>query len=242
MFALTFLAAATVYIVVMALAVGKRREAFKAFSPGMLPPMGLLFGLIVGFLVAQVWSDAGRAQDAVNREASALRSVVILAHAFPGEPEIRLDALVRRHIREAADVEWPAMSHQSETLTVVPTSLAQGLQLAIGLSPRTEGQKAAQRAIVDSLQSALDARRQRIIVSESSVNWVKWTGVILVALLTLVAIAFVHSDNRLTAGLAMGLFSAAVAVSLMLIAAQERPFNGPFAVRPDVLIQVMPPS
>ena len=240
MFALTFLAAAAIYVVVTGLAVGARGQAFKAFSPGMLPPMGLLFALIVGFLAAQVWSDAGRAQDAVNREASALRSVVLLVHAFPGEPETRMDALVRRHIRQAADVEWPAMSHQSETLTVVPTSLAQGLQLAIGLSPRTEGQKAAQRAIVDSLQSALDARRQRILVSESSVNWVKWTGVILVALLTLIAIAFVHSDNRLTAALAMGIFAAAVGVSLMLIAAQERPFHGEFAVRPDALIQVMP--
>jgi hypothetical protein len=239
-FALTFLATATVYIVVMALAVGKRGAAFKAFSPGMLPPMGLLFALLVGFLAAQVWSDAGRAQDAVNREASALRSVVLLVRAFPGEPETRMDALVRRHIREAADDEWPAMAHQSETLTVVPTSLAQELELAIGLSPRTEGQKVAQGQIVASLQSALDARRQRIILSESSVNWVKWTGVILVALLTLIAIAFVHSDNRLTAALAMGLFAAAVAVSVILIAAQQRPFSGQFAVRPNVLIQVMP--
>ena len=239
-FALTFLAAAAIYIVVMALAVGKRGEAFKAFSPGMLPPMGLLFALIVGFLAAQVWSDAGRAQEAVNREASALRSMVLLAHAFPGEPETRMDALVRRHIREAVDEEWPAMAHQRATLTVIPAPLAQGLQLAIGLSPRTEGQKTAQREIVDSLQSAFDARRQRILVSESSVNWVKWTGVILVALLTLIAIAFVHSDNRLTAALAMGIFAAAVAASLMLIAAQQRPFSGQFAVRPDPLIQVMP--
>jgi hypothetical protein len=239
-FAATFLATAAVYIVVMALAVGERGEAFKAISPGMLPPMGLLFGLIIGFLAAQVWSDAGRAQEAVNREASALRSVVILVQAFPGEPETRMDALIRRHIREAADEEWPAMAHQRATLTVISVPLAQGLQLAIGLSPRTEGQKAAQREIVDSLQSALDARRQRIIVSESSVNWVKWTGVILVALLTLIAIAFVHSDNRLAAALAMGIFASAVAVSLMLIAAQERPFSGQFAVRPDVLIQVTP--
>jgi len=43
-FALTFLLALVVYVVVMALAVGERGEAFKAFSPGMLPPMGLLFG------------------------------------------------------------------------------------------------------------------------------------------------------------------------------------------------------
>ena len=239
-FALSFLAAATVYIVVMALAVGERGAAFKAFSPGMLPPMGLLFALLVGFLAAQVWSDAGRAQDAVNSEASALRSVDILVRAFPGEPETRMNALIRRQIREEADHEWPAMAHQQATLTVIPAPLAQGLELAIGLSPRTEGQQAAQRAMVDSLQSALDARRQRIILSQSSVNWVKWTGVILVALLTLIAIAFVHSDNRLTAALAMGIFAAAVAVSVILIAAQERPFSGQFVVSPDVLIQVMP--
>ncbi len=85
-FAATFLAAATIYVIVIALAVGERGKAFKAVSPGMLPPMGLLFALLVGFLAAQVWGDAGRAQDAVNREASALRSVVLLMHVFPGEP------------------------------------------------------------------------------------------------------------------------------------------------------------
>ena len=239
-FALTFLAATLIYIGVMALAVGKRGEAFKAFSPGMLPPMGLLFALIVGFLAAQVWSDAGRAQEAVNREASALRSIALLAHAFPGEPEARIDALLRRQIREAVDEEWPAMAHQRATLTVIPAPLADALQLAVSLSPHTEGQKTAQHEMVSSLQSAFDARRQRILVSESSVNWVKWSGVILVALLTLIAIAFVHSDNRLTAALAMGLFSAAVAASLMLIAAHQHPFSGQFAVRPDPLIEVMP--
>jgi hypothetical protein len=239
-FVVIFVAAAAIYLVVIALAVGKRGEAFRAFSPGMLPPMGLLYALIVGFLAAQVWSDAGRAQDAVNREASALRSVVLLVHAFPGEPESRMDALIRRHIRAAVDDEWPTMAHQRATLTVVPAPLAEALQLTVGLSPRTEGQTTAQREIVDSLQSALDARRQRILVSESSVNWVKWSCVILVALLTLVAIAFVHSGNRLTAALAMGVFSAAVAVSLMLIAAQQRPFSGQFAVSPDALIEVMP--
>ena len=240
MLAATLVASAAVYAVVVVYAGEKRHAAFKAFSPGMLPPMGLLFGLIVGFLAAQVWSDAGSAQDAVNREASALRSVVILSRTFPGEPETRMDALVRRYIRNAADNEWPAMAHRRATLTVIPASLANGLQLAIGITPRTEGEKAAQRELISSIQAALDARRQRIILSESSVNWLKWTGLILVGLLTLIAIAFVHFDNRLTAGLAIGLFAAAVAVSIILIAAQQRPFSGQFAVRPNALIEVTP--
>ena len=238
--AVTFLSSLAVYVVVMRLAVGNRREAFKALSPGMLPPLGLLFGLLVGFLAAQVWSDAGSAQAAVNHEASALRSAMIVVDAFPGEPETRMGGLIRRYIVDAAESEWPAMAHRRATLTAIPAPLAQGLQLAIGLSPRSEGEKVAQRELIESLQSALDARRQRIILSESSVNWVKWTGVMLVALLTLIAIAFVHCDNRLTAALAMGLFTAAVAASLILIAAQQRPFSGPFAVSPAPLVEVTP--
>ena len=240
-FAATYLAAAAIYVVVTRLAVGDRGASFKALSPGMLPPMGLLFALIVGFLAAQVWSDAGQAEAAVTHEASALRSVVLIAHEFPGEPETRLRGLVRSHIQNAVDDEWPAMSHQHATLSVISVPLAEALRVAFGLSPQSPGQAEAQRQLIQSLQSALDSRRQRIIVSESSLNWLKWSGVILVALLTLVAIAFVHCDNRRTNALAVGLFASAVAVSLMLIAAQERPFSGQFAVTPDALVQVMPP-
>jgi hypothetical protein len=206
----------------------------------MLPPMGLLFGLIVGFLAAQVWSDAGNAQQAVNREASALRATVILARAFPGAPEARIHELLRTYVRGVADEEWPAMAHGRVTLTVIPAPLAEALRVAIGLTPRNDGEKAAQQQMITSLESALDARRQRVILSESSLNWVKWGGVLLVAVLTLIAIAFVHCDNRLTAGLAMGLFTAAAAGSLILLAVQQRPFSGEFAVRPDSLVQVAP--
>ena len=53
----------------------------------MLPPLGIIFGLFVAFTAAQVWTDNDRANVAVDREASALRAVVVLAAAFPGEPE-----------------------------------------------------------------------------------------------------------------------------------------------------------
>ena len=87
-FAASYLVAAAIFVVVTALAKGRRGEAFKAVSSGLLPPMGLLFGLLVGFLAAQVWSNADRAQLAVDREASALRSVDLLMDAFPGEPDV----------------------------------------------------------------------------------------------------------------------------------------------------------
>ena len=239
-FGFTYLVTAAIHVVVLVLAVGERARSFKAVSPGMLPPLGIIFGLLVGFTAAQVWSDNDRASAAVDREASALRSVVILAAAFPGEPETRLRTLVSSYIAEAAAQEWPMMSHGTITLQIVPHALAEALQQTLALEPTGPGQQIAQREITAALESAMDARRQRIRISQSQVNWVKWSSLYLLAACTLLAIAMVHSDNRLTSAIALGLFATGVAASALLIAAYDRPFIGDISVGPGPLLQVIP--
>ena len=82
-FSLTALVTAAIYVVVTRLSVGGRARSFKAVSPGLLPVLGTLFALFVAFAAAQVWSDNDKANSFVDREASTLRAVVILAGAFP---------------------------------------------------------------------------------------------------------------------------------------------------------------
>jgi hypothetical protein len=235
-FAATYFVAASIYLVVTGLAVNDRARAFKALSPGMLPPLGIIFGLLVGFIAAQVWGDSERAKVAVATEASALRGVVLLAGSFPGEQEARLRALINRHIEEAVNQEWPMMAHQHATLTKHSENLIEALKSALALTPVDEGQKIAQREIVTTLENALDARRQRIIISQSTVSSIKWVALMLQALCALIAISMVHSDNRLTCGIALTIFATGIALSLLLIAAYSRPFN---SVGPELLKQVI---
>lgn len=93
----TYLVAAAVYLIVMRLAGNDRVRAFKGLSPGMLPPLGILFGLLVGFMAAQVWSDFERAKLAVGTEASALRTAINFAETFTGDTETRIRTLINRH-------------------------------------------------------------------------------------------------------------------------------------------------
>jgi hypothetical protein len=176
----------------------------------------------------------------VDREASALKTVVLLAATFPGEPEQRLRALIRRYIEESASQDWPAMARRAADLRMTPQPLAEALQLTLGLKPDSPAGVTAQRDMASALQSALDARRQRILVSRSEVNAVKWTCLYLQAFCALLGIALVHSDNRLASGLSMGLFATGVAASVLLIAAHDRPFIGQVSVSPEPLLQVMP--
>jgi len=185
-FGLTYLVTAGIYAVITVFAVGERARSFKAISPGLLPPLGIIFGLFVVFTAAQVWTDNEKARAEIDREASALRSAAILATSFSGEYQVQLRELIRRYI---ADV---------------------------------------------------DARRQRIIISESQVNLLKWACLFMQAVCALVAIAMVHSDNRLASIIAMGIFATGVATSILLILAHDRPFTGEIAIKPDPLLQVMP--
>jgi hypothetical protein len=239
-FGITYLAASGILAIILALAKGERSRAFKQVSPGLLSPLGVIFGLMVVFSVAEVWSDIDRAKMAVNREASAIRMVELLAATFPGEPEAQIRDLIRRHIDEAVSAEWPAMAEQSASVKVAAPALSEALQLVLSLAPQSQGQITAQREIVAGLENAMDARRQRIILSRSSVNWVKWTCLLAQAGCTMVAIAVVHCDNRTAAAIAMAIFATGAAVSVLLIASHDRPFSGEISVKPNLLLQVRP--
>ena len=236
----TYLITAAINAVVTLLAVGERLRSFKAVSPGLLSPLGIIFGLFVAFTAAQVWTDNEKAKTEIDREASALRSVVILATSFPKESELQLRELIRGYIANAATQEWPMMARRSATLKAIPGVVIEALQVTLALMPSSEGQKTAQREIVTALETALDARRQRIIISQSQVNLLKWSCLLMLALCALVAIAMVHSDNRLASIIATGIFATGVAASILLILAHDRPFIGKISIKPDPLLEVMP--
>jgi hypothetical protein len=67
----------------------------------MLPPLGILFALLVGFIAVEVWNNFDKAKVAVASEASALRAVVLLAGAFSEEHGHCSVAIVDRRLQSA---------------------------------------------------------------------------------------------------------------------------------------------
>ena len=72
-FGTAYLAAGGILAIVMGLAKGVGLRAFKSVSAGLLAPLGTIFGLLVVFIVAQVWSDLDSAESALDREAPIYR-------------------------------------------------------------------------------------------------------------------------------------------------------------------------
>lgn len=240
--AATLLTSLLIHALVQWGARGQRLQAFKAISPVMLTPLAVVFGLLVGFLTNQVWSDARQAHAAVTREASALRSILVLADTFPDAARAPLYTLVQSHVQVAVEDEWPAMAAHQASWDMLRRDDAAGLKYALTLAPDSGAQQIAQQSLVRAWQEAQDARRMRIVISQARINGVKWAVLCTLAVLILITIALVHSDNRLSSALALALFGLGVSACLTLIASHNHPFTGEISVSPALLTQAIAPS
>src|SRR5262245_43103287 len=122
---LAMYAAAALVLVVLYIARRRGHDAaLGPLSPGLMAPLGLIFGLLVGFLVADVWADRAAVGSAISEEASALRDIDLLTAEFPGaQPQVR--QLLRDQIDAYVTVEWPQMSTGQATLVTAPAQLVQ---------------------------------------------------------------------------------------------------------------------
>ena len=208
-------------------------------SPGLMAPLGLIFGLLVGFLVADVWADRARAASAVSQEASALRDIDLLTGAFPAaQPQVR--QLLRVQIDDYVGTEWPQMSAGQATLVVAPAQLVRVQSLVLALPTGTDGQRVAQNQLVVSIDRALEARRARLALSNSAIDPFRLMALFLVAVTTLAAMGCVQADRLRRAATAMALLATAMAIALTLLVAEAAPFAGYFAITPDLLLQIRP--
>lgn len=236
----TFIFTAAIYGIVVTLATDKRTPKFKSLSPGLLSPLGSIFSLFVVFTAVQVWNDNDRANSIIDRESSSLKAAMVLSGSLPKNLQESLDAQIASHIEEVASQEWPTMARQDATLTKTPLHLLQAIQMTLEFSPGTQGQITAQRMLADTLNDALDARRQRILLSRSQVSPLKWICLMVQAGCLLFVIGLLHCEDRRTCRTAMGLFSASLAVCLLLILVYDRPFVGETTIGPGPLLQVLP--
>lgn len=149
----------------------------------------------------------------MTSEASALREIVLLGDSLPQEEAAKLRALVVRHIETAVTKEWAAMAEGRATLAMQPVALSEALRETLNFASSNETERMTQRELVEAVEKALEARRQRIVISQSTIDWVKWFGLVVTGLCVLIGIALVHADNDRNCAIATALFATGMAVS-----------------------------
>jgi Protein of unknown function (DUF4239) len=201
--------------------------------------VGVIYAVLLAFVVIVTWENFSNAESVVGREASALRSIYRESGAFPPDARELLHDDVRRYAEAAIEREWPAMA-QGETSdpAVVQTLDEMSLHLT-QLPTATPSQQEFVGGEIARFNDLVAARSERLDYVEKGVPDVLWIALVVGAAVT---IGFATLFGLRSTGLHIVItasLAAVIGVLLFVSIAINHPFGGDVTVKPAPLERVL---
>ena len=199
--------------------------------------VGVIYAVLLAFVVIAVWEKFSEAQSAVTEEAGA---VAALHHFSEGkEPEtVAMQAALGKYLQAAIDDEWPAMSRQGES-PATDHALDGLYRAATGLNRSGVMGTASMAEVFRLVDEVTAARRTRLHLATGLVPNVIWIALFMGALLTVGFTLFFGSENFIAQVAMTGVLSFLVTMGLVVIVSIDHPFTGPVHIQPDPLASVL---
>ncbi|MDG4665664.1 DUF4239 domain-containing protein [Mycobacterium sp. 236(2023)] len=215
-----------------------RFEGANAVSSSVFQLAGVLYAVLVAFLVVVVWEQFGDAEDASGLEAAAIGDLLRDSDALPIESRSRIQESLIAYTRNVVDYEFPRMQRgeriedQSDELYTVWESYLQ-------VQPETRNEIAFFDHAIVRLNDLGADRKLRVSSADASVPTPLWIlliggGGVVIGFTFLFGTRdlFVHA-------LAVGLTSALLAFVMYLIFLLEHPYVGELSVQPTPYVNVL---
>jgi Protein of unknown function (DUF4239) len=161
----------------------------------------------------------------VAQEASAVNECALLASELPANMPAEMRGQLKKYVQFVMEQDQPAMLAGRVNLQQLPPGLTDAMALLLSFTPTDAAQRMGQERSEAALERILEARRDRIVLSESTIAPIQWTVILILTVLVLVVIAIVHLDRPITAAANLFIFSTAVAVCLILLMVNDHPFS-----------------
>ncbi|HEX4703240.1 MAG TPA: hypothetical protein VH352_14015 [Pseudonocardiaceae bacterium] len=235
--------AALLYVVQHFVPHSRRRE-HNDVAGFVYAVLGVLFAVMLGFVVVIEWESLEATKGTTFDEANELGALFWNARALPPSVGGALERTTKDYATEVIDAEWPLMGNGESS------SLATGLVYTMrdeinALPTETPREQTVYQQSLDHVNNLAAARRKRIDESAERVPGVLWVVLILGAVLTvgysfLFGLANFWSHLLISAPLGV-----MVVLALIVIDQLNHPFSGMVAVSPEafhIFLNRLPPQ
>jgi hypothetical protein len=199
--------------------------------------VGVIYAVLLAFVVIVVWQKYNDAEVAVTQEAGAAATIYRLA-AGPDPANADVRNAMTNYLKFVVNRDFPEMAREKEspeTTAELNAAYAAAMRLAQdGSRPAT-----AIYEIFYQLDLITQARRSRMHLSGGTVPIVLWQALVLGAVLTVGFTFFFGTPNLGAQVLMTGILSIIVFMGLFVVVAIDHPFTGPVRVGSGPLLHVL---
>ncbi|GAB2733034.1 bestrophin-like domain [Kitasatospora kifunensis] len=243
----------TVLLVLLVLAVALRllqrwvphpvREAHNDVAGFIFAAVGVIYAVLVAFVVVTVWTNDDSARKTTFQEADSLAGIYWISRELPAPLGPQLEQQTLTYARTVMDSEWPLMaSHQS---SAAATDLVYQIRDSVfAINPSSVQQQVLYEHAVSHMEDLASQRRARLNEVDDEVPTLLWVALIVGGVLTVGFTFLFGLPNTMAHALMVLSLGGLVVISLLVIKEMNFPFTGVTAVKPtafEVFLQRLPP-
>jgi hypothetical protein len=229
---------ATTLLMVRRLVPHHRLKQHNDVTGSVFATVGVLYAVLLAFVVIAVWQDFDRARMNVEKEVNCIADIYRMSVAF--SPELRKDVcgLLKDYIQDVISEEWKAMA--SGGYSTRATATMGKLWLAYGsYIPKTKTEEIFLAESVYKLNELGESRRTRIMNANTGVHMVLWVVLLAGGVMTMTFISFFGAESLKTQMVMAVLLASLVGLILFTIAVMDYPFTGSVAISSEAFKPVL---
>jgi hypothetical protein len=197
---------------------------------------GVLFAVLLGFMVVAVWESYDAAKDNVAMEAAALVPLYRSTLALPKDAGDKMREISREYVHQVIEDEWPTQSSSGQ-----PSSKA---RKEIGNLFRAFGDGTINQEIkkdypfictvlMQSINEVTGDRNKRNIQANEGVPTVMWFAIMGGALVIVTMSCMIYMERPLPHMIMAATMASLIGLLLFSCLILSHPFKGPVAISPE---------
>jgi hypothetical protein len=200
--------------------------------------IGVLYAVLLAFVVVISWERYHDAENALAREAGAAATVYRLAGGLDESTAAALRTNLSAYLNSVLADDWPAMM-RGRSSPVTTRMLSDLYDQVIRYRPTDPHDANMQSDLLSELDQVTRARRERLVMAEGTVNPVIWFVVFLGAALTISFTFFFGTENLIAQSLMTGILAAIILSAVLVVIALDRPYTGAVTVSKEPIRSIL---
>jgi Protein of unknown function (DUF4239) len=199
--------------------------------------IGVVYAVLLAFVVIAVWEKFSEGQTAVAKESAA--AAALFYYSDGPEPEAaKLHDSIVHYLTLAIESDWPAMATNAED-SQTTAALGALYRAAMALNRTGTRSIADMSEVFTQIDNLTLARRVRLHLSTGLVPEIIWITLFAGAGFTVCFALFFGSPNAVPHFAMTAILSIVLASGLVVIISLDHPFSGPVHISPEALEQVL---
>lgn len=200
--------------------------------------VGVIYAVLLGFVVITVWVQYTEAEKNVSTEASHVVDIYRNANAFPDSIKKEIQVAAVQYIHDMIDFEWKAMENY-QISEEAKKSYMNIWKLLQKYKPATSYESIWYSESVNELNELADARRFRINSINYHIHPFMWVVLYLGAFITIGFSYLFGTKNKIAHVIMVFCLSAIIGIILILIEAFVHPFCGMIHLTPESFMMIL---